>query len=178
MSSSTGSVHYLQLLAIGANNTLTDVDGNTISTAYQYYNSSGLSGDLFIQAVTKHTLIGFHGVYASGSVTATDATKQRGVRYHVGYRSGGFNQNVTAPVDDFNNLVGFSQSYGIKTFTITNSRSSAITVNEISFSCYLATSTSSSYVEILFAGFNLGEITIPAGGTYSFSLTHLMDSEQ
>ena len=178
MSSSTGSVSYFKLQAIGANNTLTDVSGNTISAAYQYYYSSGLSGDYLIQAVTKFTLIGFHGVYANGTTTATDATKQMGVRYHVGYRSGGFNQDVTAPVDDFTHLVAFSQSYGIKTFTITNTTSSAITLNEISFSCYLAQNQSANYVEILFAGFNLGEITIPAGGAYSFTLTHLMESEE
>lgn len=178
MYSSDGYVVYFQLLAIGANNTLTTVSGDAINRAFQYYHYNGLGGDLLIQAVTKHTLLGFHGVYAGGNTTATDATKQRGVRYHVGYRSGGFNQDVTAPVDDFTHLVTFSQSYGIKTFTVTNTRDSAITFNEISFSCYITTDTNStSYVEILFAGFNLGEITIPAGGAYSFTLTHLMESE-
>lgn len=175
--SGTNTTGRITLMGVNANNPLKDVSGNSLAVAYQFYNSSGLSGDYLIQAVTKFTLIGFHGVYASGSITATTATKDRGVRYHVGYRNGGFNEDVIAPVDTANSYVSFSQSYGVKTFTVANSSNAPITINEISFSCYIAGGQdASAYREILFAGFNLGEITIPAGGAYSFTLTHLMES--
>lgn len=176
-SAGTNAYAWIQYMGITASNTLTDTSGRTISAAYPFYNTSGLAIDALIQAVTKHTLLGQHGVYSNGSTSPSTSTKDRGVRYHVGYRSGGFNENITTPVDDFNSFVSFSQSYGLKTFTVTNGNASPIVINEISFSCYMTANQSTTYYEILFAGFNLGEITIPAGAAYSFTLTHLMESE-
>lgn len=173
----TNAYSFIQYMGITANNTLTSISNQSFSAAYPFFSTSGVATDALIQAVTKHTLLGLHGVYLSGSATPSSNQKERGVRYHVGYRSGGFNENITTPVNDFNNLTSFSQSYGVKTFTVTNTTASPIVMNEISFSCYLTGDQTANYYEFLFAGFNLGEITIPAGGAYSFTLTHLMESE-
>lgn len=177
--SATNSYAGVKISAISPSNPLIDVATGTINYAYVFYNSSGLYTDALCQAMTKFSLMGFHGVYASGNVSPTTNTKDRGVRWHCGHRANGsFTETTYTPVDDANNYVSFTQSYGIKTFTVTNSTSSPLTINEISFSAYVQQNQSSNApAEILFAGFNLGEITIPVGGAYSFTLTHLMESE-
>lgn len=171
----------VQLMAITSSNPLFAVDNTQVNTAYAFYSSAsgGIYTDALVQAMTKFSLIGFHGTFASGSISATTNTKDRGVRWHCGHRTNGiFSESTYTPVDDANAYVSFSQSYGVKTFTVTNSTSSPLTINELSFSAYVQKGASTaSPAEILFAGFNLGEITIPAGGAASFTLTHLMESE-
>jgi hypothetical protein len=173
-------IRYIKLAAITSSNKLIDVNGVDVTTAYAFYaaDANAYTVDQYTQGICKYLLVGYQGNFINGNTSPSANNIALSCIYNVGFRSGGFTENTFAPVGQANAYTSMSQSQGIKTFTITNSSDSDITINEISFCAYVQKEQSvSSYAKILFAGFNLGEITIPAGGAYSFTLTHLMESE-
>lgn len=168
----TGTTSFV-LSAIKSSNQLYDTSGNAFGSdnepTYLYYNTSGLTTDNLIQAVSKFMLTGYTGQARAGIDLTSQVNVDRYLFYNVGYRGSEFSETTYTVVNQATSYTSRTQSLGVPTYTVSNTTDSPLTIDEINFSC--AVRYSNQYRAVLFAGFYLGEITIPAHSTYSFTIT-------
>lgn len=171
--------YYSASHSISLAGSFTDINGNaktSIALIITGTSGSGLSTNDVLNALNKLSIVGLTS--ASNYSTNWSPSGTIGayyVLYDVGYRSGGFTESTTERIPQstrYNSLCAVSINSGVPTFTITNSGSASITINEIDFgiACDLPYSTA---VPFLIAGFNLGEITIAPNDSYSFTITNI-----
>lgn len=170
--STSAGTSYWYVSAITPAGVLKDVSGNeNAGTMYLWRASSSSTATMIY---VRHLMLSGYSATSNVSYSAQPSYGVTG--FQIGHRSQPFSMETYSPMETIvpSARVGLSLGTGVVTFTITNNTQSDILINEIDAYVHLSSSygTDVSF-NCIFAGFNLGEITIAPNDSYSFTITNI-----
>lgn len=170
--STSSGTSYWYVLAATPTGALKDVSGNENTGAMYLWRATSSSNATMIYV--RQLMLSGYAVTGDVSYSAQPSYGVTG--FQIGHRSQPFSMEAYSPMETIvsSARVALSVAAGVVTFTITNNTQSDILINEIDAYVRLSSSMSSDVsFYCIFAGFNLGEVTIAPNDSYSFTITNI-----